>query len=131
VSYVYAGDLVRAVVDAAASGRARGNTYFVCNDRPATWQEIHETVFALALRRTVSLNLPLPLLMPFSVTAAAAARILGRPAPLLRPQGLRLSRHDWIASNAAARRDFGFAPKHDLKTGLERTYQWYREAGKL
>ncbi|MCA8963951.1 MAG: NAD-dependent epimerase/dehydratase family protein [Planctomycetes bacterium] len=60
--------------------------------------------------------------------AALAAPHLGDrqpPAPLMAPPRAGDVRHS-LADASAARRLFGFAPRHGLVAGLQHTFDWYR-----
>jgi nucleoside-diphosphate-sugar epimerase len=124
VCWIYVEDLVEGMINAAASPATPGRTYFLASERPATWQEIHETIFRLCGRRV---NLPSGLLLALARGLTPVLRPLTRGTPLLRPQGLRLSLPDsWVASSQAAWRDFGFRPRRTLEEGLRLTLDWYR-----
>ena len=65
---------------------------------------------------------------------AAVVEFAFKPLPLEPPIFRR--RADWFRQNRAfkidrARRELGYEPRVDLDTGLERTYEWYRENGYL
>jgi nucleoside-diphosphate-sugar epimerase len=38
---------------------------------------------------------------------------------------------EWVCDGAPARRDFGWAPKIEIREGIRLTAAWYREAGWL
>lgn len=125
---VYAGDLVRGMVDAAESGATLGNTYFLNHPQVLTAKDVI-TSAARALGKPVGLPLPVPILMlrlaaPFAELLHHFSR--NRPK-LTRDKAREIAQRFWVTDSSRARRDFGWEPRHDLAKGMEATIAEYLE----
>jgi nucleoside-diphosphate-sugar epimerase len=126
-SYVYAPDVVRAVAKAILTEKAQNQTYFICNERPASWQEIQELIFKIAGTRALSFNIPVVLLKGLSYLSIVPS-FLFHTTPILNPQKMILSvQKYWIASGEKAKRELDFTPSCTLEQGMRSTYDWYKQ----
>ncbi|MBN2052043.1 NAD(P)-dependent oxidoreductase [Candidatus Woesearchaeota archaeon] len=124
-SYIYVEDLVEGMISSALSKNTVANTYFICNDEPITWQQMHETVFSVMNKKPISISIPFPIIKALSYLGDAHARISGNVS-ILNVQKIKLAEPDyWIASNQKAKKDFGFNPHVSLEQGVQRTYEYY------
>ena len=131
ISLIYAEDLVDAIVTAAFSENTINKKYFIVDDKPVTWQQIHETVFAVVGKKHFDINIPLPLIS-FLANFGSLYSIIFKKESILNKNKIDMSRPSyWIASNESAKKDFGFSTKYSLKESLEKTYNWYLEKGWL
>jgi dihydroflavonol-4-reductase len=127
VSLLYVRDLAAALVQAAGSPAAVGNTYYPAYDRTFRWSELG-AVAARALGRSCR-----PLVLPMELAWAGAALTqatgwLRRRPTILNLQKIREASQDyWVCSPAKASRDFGFAPGWTLETAFAETIAWYRD----
>ena len=127
VSYVFVSDAVQAIILSMLSDRAQNQVYFICNDHPAQWKDIHEAVIRSAQVKAVSVNLPYKVVLGLSYLGVIPALCLRR-VPILNPQKLRLSSSPyWIASNLKAKQELGFSPFYSLEEGIQITYDWYKK----
>jgi nucleoside-diphosphate-sugar epimerase len=114
-----AGAVLALLETAAACG-----AYFVDDGRAYDLADL-AAALALAFRRR---NRPLP--VPLS-WLRGAAWLLGRRAerlPLLHPDRLAdLTVPGWVCSSARLRRDTGFRPQYDLRSGIAETLVFYRQ----
>ena len=131
ISLIYAEDLVDAIVSAAFSDNTVNKKYFIVDDEPVTWQQIHETIFSIAGKKRIDINIPLPVIS-FLANFGSLYSIIFRKASILNKNKIDMSRPSyWIASNEAAKKDFGFSTKYTLRESLEKTYKWYLDKGWL
>ena len=130
-SPVYVEDLCDAVYAAARGRNAHGNTYFVSGD-----ETIRASEFTAKLAEAAGTK-PKELQMPFTVAYFAVALLELRAQFLRAPNKLNFAKlkeirqQYWVASNAKAKRELGFAPRTTLDNGLRTTLRWYHEAGWL
>lgn len=127
---VYVENFVDAFELAAEKPAARGQVYIIGDEK---WYTIKEVVKMTANVMGIKLRI---IHFPFWALYAVSAvvELVFKPLPLEPPLFRR--RADWYRQNRAfsiakARRDLGFVPKVDLRTGLTRTYEWYRKNGYL
>ncbi|MBA3010969.1 MAG: NAD-dependent epimerase/dehydratase family protein [Proteobacteria bacterium] len=131
ISLIYAEDLVDAIVDAAFLENTINKKYFIVDDKPFTWQQIHEEVFSIAGKKHFDINIPLPVIS-FLANFGSLYSVISKKESILNKNKIDLSRPSfWIASNEAAKKDFGFKTKYSIRTSLEKTYNWYLDKGWL
>ena len=125
-SLIYIDDLVNGIFKASFSDNAIARTYFMCNDEPITWQQMHETIFSTVGKEPSNINIPFPFVKALSYLGDAYTHISGK-VPIINVQKIKLSRPVyWIASNQNAKKDLGYQPKVSLEDGMRRTYESYR-----
>jgi nucleoside-diphosphate-sugar epimerase len=61
----------------------------------------------------------------------AAARLTGRTTILTADKANEFFQPAWTGDPTPLMRDTGWRASHDLRSGLEETYRWYRTAGWL
>ncbi|MBU1099448.1 MAG: NAD-dependent epimerase/dehydratase family protein [Bacteroidetes bacterium] len=127
MSVIFSEDLVNAIVASAFSENCINKKYFIVNDKPNTWNEIHETVFEVAGKKRFDISLPFPLLNVLSYLGSAYSVISNNHIIFNKNKVSMSGPKYWIASNAAAKKDFGFEPKYNLKEAMQKTYDWYKE----
>lgn len=130
-SMVHGHDLAQAIRHVATHADAPGNTYFVCDPEPYSWQDLVDGFSAVAGRRVRSLSLP-----------PALARGVGRvsewvagrrdTAPFLTREKVNdLVVERWTCDPGLIDRDLGFRTNHRIPEGLLSTAEWYRRNGWL
>jgi nucleoside-diphosphate-sugar epimerase len=131
MSIVHVQDLVRAIVMASESPRARGRTYFVGSDAPVSWRSLYALIAALASSTFRGVQLPQSLLHVAGHAGNALGRITGRPV-LLNTNKVSLAAPNWwVCDSQRAHDELGWHPEISLQNGLRETYNWYRQAGLL
>jgi len=128
----YIGNLVTALLQAAAVAQPDGQVYSIADS-----EQITSRAFFTALAS--ALELPLPArAVPFSILYAAAvlcelwARMV-RPAqaPLLTRLGLYLWGTHYIADTAKAQQKLGYRPQVPFSEGMQNLASWYRQHHKI
>jgi len=122
---------VRDLVDAAFLGlesSVKNKGYFVADgdvytDKEYTWllKEVIKKKYVL------SLKIPLWLLRAISVIAESVSRLTGKPSTLNRDKYKIMKQRNWECDITPLVSDLGFAPKYNLKHGLEESVKWYKE----
>jgi nucleoside-diphosphate-sugar epimerase len=126
----YIDNLVDAFELAAASSKGDGEAYLIGDEKYYT---LNELVSAIAEALSVDLSIRHLPFWPLWSTALAcemAYKPFRVDPPLFR------RRVDWFRQNRAfniqkAKKELGYQPKVDLKEGLAKTAQWYRQQGYL
>ncbi len=130
-SAVYVDDVVRTILDAAKSDKTIGKGYFICDGKPLTWFDYQRIVVEATGKSALDLNLPV-----FTLDVAAAfgellTRFDGKPRVFNRQKVIMGKQLAWTCRHDAARADFGYTPRTDVRTGVANTLEWYRSSGWL
>jgi dihydroflavonol-4-reductase len=126
---VYIDDLVRGLRLTAEKGRT-GEIYHLTGNEILTVREM-----ASAIAEACGARIPKVALPKWSAIAAAwvlekAFAPFGKEAPLNRSR-LSFFLHPKALSNEKARKELGFEPAVDFRTGTKKAIAWYREQGWL
>lgn len=127
---VYVENFVDAFELAASKPASKGQTYIIADN---DYFPIREIVLKIARIMKVDLKV---LYLPFMPLYCLAACVEFAFKPLPWDPPLFRRRADWFRQNRAftidkARSELGYEPAIDLDTGLQRTYEWYKDNGYL
>lgn len=126
---VYVDDFVQALLLAAEKEKAVGKLYHVTHE----WVTIEAMAGAIADimgLRPRYITIPTKPLLFFARGIERASKILGiRPFLFRRRMDFFLEKR--YLDSSKIRRELGFSPQTDYRTGLKKTYDWYRQEGWL
>lgn len=126
---VFIDDLVEGLLLAAEKGR-RGEIYHLTGDEVLTVRRMTAILAEACGVPAPRLRLPVLPARLAAWTLEKAFAPFGREAPLNRSR-LAFFLDPKALSNAKARRELGFRPEVDFRTGAARAVAWYREQGWL
>ncbi len=130
-SFVFVHDLVEGILLAATKPEAIGRTYYLCDDRPYTWDELGQTIAATLGAKTVRLNMPLFAVFLAALASDLVSRISGTPSIINLDKYKELKEKHWVCSARRAEEELGFSAKHSLQEGIAATAEWYSAQGWL
>lgn len=125
----YVADAVAGMLACLRRGKV-GGVYHLAGPRPVTFRELGGTIAAALGVRPPRGNLPRWLALTAATGLEALARVTGRAPPLSRT-GAAFFSEDRVFSWQKAHRELGYAPEHDLATGVPLTVAWYLDRGWL
>jgi nucleoside-diphosphate-sugar epimerase len=131
LSLIFAADLARALLAAAASPAAEGRTYHAAHPEVVTQRELVRAIGRACGRTVRTVAVPAPVVRALIAVTAVAARMTGRATFLEPSKAPELLAPAWACTSDAIARDAGWRVEVDLHRGLEETARWYREAGWL
>lgn len=131
IDLCHVADVVAALLLAADGPGAANQTYFVAGDRPVSWEEAGEAIAAALGVRAARVPIPAIAALAVAVGAEAWARLRGRAALLTRDKVREMRERCWLCDTSKIRRALGFRPGVEVREGLRRTAEWYRQAGWL
>lgn len=117
---VYISDAIRGMELAADSPNAGGEIYFIAGERYLTIGKLVQMIAEVLNVRPPFLRLPLPLGKMAGYSLEMAFKPLGRRPPISQ-RSLDFYTKDNAYDISKARRELGFNPQIDLRTGLEQT----------
>ncbi len=130
-SFIYVKDLVDGLLLAADKKGAIGQTYFLCDDAPYTWDELGSCIDAALNVTTRRIVLPLSLAFLVCVGVELFSQITRKPGLLNLDKYREIKMNHWVCSNGKARQELGFVPGFSLQAGIQEAGQWYLQQGWL
>ncbi len=131
LTFVHVADLVQALLLAAGSDRAIGQTYFVTDGRVYTWRETQAILERVLQRRALAVPVPPLLVWLLAGLSEGWSRLLRRPTIFNFNKVRELVEQNWGCSGEKLQKELGYAPRYDLESGLRHTVSWARQAGWL
>lgn len=129
LTFIYVEDLVDAMFQALESPAAIRKKYIISEDRAYTQSEFRKIVAdELGKSFVIPVRLPLWALYAASFVAEKWGKFMVKPATLNRDKYKIMKQRNWTADISDARRDFGFSPRFDLRTGIHHTVKAYLAA---
>jgi len=129
-SFCYVEDLVQGLLLAGESQGPSGRIYHIASEGAYTWEEVGKVAAAVLGVKARRVQVPHRLLAFLAPLLEVWGRLSGKPALLDRGLVTAMAR-SWVLDISKAKRELSFAPRFDIKEGIERTIQWYRKEGWL
>jgi len=131
-SIIHVEDLVRGILDAAASPVAVGRVYHLANQGAPSFSLLFRIIARHVGRRELRpLPLPTALLPLVALIVDTLSEALGLDLRPLRDKVREIAPDLWIADTERARRELDFHPRVSLEDGFAQTARSYRELGWL
>ena len=127
---IYIDDLVDGILLCGSLDRAIGNIYILSGEQPTTLNELVGTVAEVLQVRGPRFHIPFAPVYAGAYLCELVCRPLKIEPPIFRRR-IDFFRKDRAFDISKAKRELGFRPKVDLKTGLQLTVSWYRHQGLL
>ena len=127
--FCYVTDVVQGFMLAAYHENAPGNVYNITNDRPLTQLEMFNAIADAVGGVRPTRHLPyLPIYYGSIVAEKVVARVT-RTKPVVTQLGAMMFGSDNRHSVEKARRELGYEPEVDLRTGITIAAEWFNAAG--
>ncbi len=127
--FCYVTDVVQGFMLAAYHEKAPGNVYNITNDRPLTQLEMFNAIADAVHGTRPTRHLPyLPIYYGSIVAEKVVARVT-RTKPIVTQLGAMMFGSDNKHSVEKARRELGYEPKVDLRTGITLAAEWFNSGG--
>jgi len=131
LSAVHGADLADALVAAGTAPGTIGRLYYACHAEVLTSGGFVRAIAAAMGRRVTVVGVPRGVARALLTITEAGARVTGTPTILTRDKAHEFFQPAWTGDPEPLARDAGWRARHDLRSGLADTYQWYRSAGWL
>lgn len=129
VPLVYVADLVQGIVLAAEKGRC-GEIYFITNDNISSMDQIVDAISQTMGVKVFRIRIP-KRLAKFCAYILENIALMFRFKPIITRERIESMTTDRIFSIEKAKKEFGYIPKINLKNGIKKTIDWYKEKGYL
>ncbi len=134
VSFIYVDDLVEAILLAAHSFRAKGQTYFVSDGKSCDWNELSAQIGKTLKKTYKTFNVPLGIVRIVASLGDWTARWTGKSflPPIVSSDKVKEGRAPgWVCNSRKIQRELGFKPRMDIEKGIRKTVEFYLKAGWL
>ncbi|MDI9644636.1 MAG: NAD-dependent epimerase/dehydratase family protein [Candidatus Verstraetearchaeota archaeon] len=130
IQFVHVRDVVQGFVLALEKPEVSvGNTYIISEDRAYTYNEVYSILAELCGRSPPKIHLPKLVAAMAVLPVEGFNRLAGREDFMWHLSTLKSVTQDRSYSIEKAKRQLGYMPRYDLRTGLRETVQWYKENG--
>lgn len=127
---IYVDDLVDGILKCGNRDEALGNVYILTGDAPLTLNELVRVISDVLGVRVSRMRVPLAPVYLAAIACELACKPIGLNPPLYRRRVDFFRKTRWFEISKA-KRELGFKPAIDVRTGIERTAEWYCAAGHL
>lgn len=125
LTFIYVDDLVDAMFQALERGKLHAR-YNISEGRAYTQSEFRKIVAEeLGGKWVIPMRLPMWAVYAASVVAEKWGQATMKPSTLNRDKFKIMRQRNWDCDISSARRDFGFAPKFNLRRGIHETVKAY------
>ena len=122
-SFVYVEDLANLIVDSLGA-RALNKSYFVSDGSVHNASDVNALIKELLNARTLKLTIPIPLMKVVAAISEGVGRLKGEVPIINRNKVKEYFARSFAVDIADLKKDFNFAPKYDLRAGMEETINW-------
>lgn len=129
VQFAHVKDVVQGFALVLEKDVAVNQTYIVSEDRWYTFNQVYQILRELTGRGPPRLALPPPLAKALLAPLELYDRLKGEGNMMHRVALVKAVTSDRAYSVEKAKRELGYKPRYDLKTGLRETIEWYRQNG--
>ncbi len=130
VQFVHVRDVVKGVSLSIENYDASKNgIYIISEGRAHPYREVYSILADILGTRSPRMHLPASLAKLMMAPVQGMNRLLGRDNFMWRVSTVDSVTSDRSYSIEKARRELGFEPSYDLRSGLEETVTWYKENG--
>jgi len=129
-SLVYVEDLADAIFEASQTDKASGKTYFVCDRKQYSFNEIIDQISVGLKRKGINIIIPGFLLYTVAFINQIFCWIFRKPPVLNVQKASELLQAYWMCSSKKIEKELGFVTKTSLPEGIKKSIDWYR-ANKL
>jgi nucleoside-diphosphate-sugar epimerase len=127
---VYIEDLIDGILLCGTQEKALGNVYILAGEEATTLNRLVEVIAEVLDVPPPHLHFPVAPVYLAGLICELLCKPFGINPPLYRRR-VNFFRKTRCFEISKAKRDLGFTPKTDLKTGLRRTVNWYLQHGYL
>lgn len=131
LTWIHAADAVQALLLAAESPHAAGQTYFVNDGHVYTWRETQAAIEKILGQKALTVRIPLPVLYTLAAFSEGWGRATGALTIFNFNKCREIAEQNWASSSEKIQRELGFKPRFDLEAGLKDTIAWAKTSGWL
>jgi len=131
IQFVHVEDAVQGLFLAGIKREAKGQTYFITEERAYMYNEVYEILSEVLDVKVKRFHVPGWLAKAMIAPVEALYKLIGKENFMYHVSTIQAMLENRVYSIEKAKRELGYKPKYDLRRGMEDTVKWYRENGIL
>lgn len=131
VSLIYVKDLVQGIILSAESEKAKGEIFFLSDDKSYSFREAEKTIQDRLKVKAIYLRMPKFLFMTVAFLSGLSGKLKGSVGALNLDKAKEITQKYWVCTSKKAKAELGFSPKYTFEKGVKETAQWYKNLGWL
>jgi len=124
LSFVHARDVADVAVKSLLINETTG-IYNITDGNSYDRYQFSDIAREILKKKAIRFHLPMPMVRSLAFVLETTNGWLKKPSVLSREKLLEIAAKNWICDVSKAKRELGFAPKFDLRKGLEDSISWY------
>ena len=129
IQFVHVKDAVQGLRLAGERKEAAGQTYFITEEKPHTYNEVYQMLSDILGIKVKRYHVPGWLAKLAMAPVELACKVAGVENFMYHVSTIQAMLENRAYSIEKAKRELGYRPKYNLRTGMEDTIRWYRENG--
>ncbi len=126
LSFIHVEDLSYLIINSLKNNINR-KSYFVTDGKNYTAKEFNTIIKTILMKKTISILFPNFLVKNIAtINQKIFCTLLKKPPTLNSDKYIELIQKNWLCDSSSIVEDFDFQPKYDLKTGVHKTIEWYK-----
>jgi nucleoside-diphosphate-sugar epimerase len=131
LSFVYVTDFVNLLMNTLESNIEQ-KSYFVSDLKQYTAVEFNSLLKNELNKRTIKLIFPKVLVRVMALVSESISCLFFGEVPTLNTEKFKdISQSNWLCNSEDLVKDFNFKPEYNLRKGLNKTIQWYKQKNLL
>ncbi|MDO8734609.1 MAG: NAD-dependent epimerase/dehydratase family protein [Elusimicrobiota bacterium] len=126
INISYVSDIVDGIISSALKDTAKGQTYFIGDDKVFSWKDLCEVLKKTVNPKARIIKTPYFIFWTSAFFSEIIARIKNKPALVSFDKLNEMKQKSWLFSSAKSKSDLGYATKISLEEGIKITYNWYK-----
>ncbi|MCX7611522.1 MAG: NAD(P)-dependent oxidoreductase [Ignavibacterium sp.] len=131
LSLIHVQDLVEGIYLSSQSDRSIGEIYFISSEEFYTWEQINKITSEILNKKALVVRIPHFVVYLIASIAQFLSYFSKNAATLNIEKAKDLTQRYWICDTSKAKEHFGYKQKIDIKEGIKRTVEWYKQKGWL
>ncbi|RLD91248.1 MAG: NAD(P)-dependent oxidoreductase [Bacteroidetes bacterium] len=125
LTFLYVTDFAKLVFNALES-EIIGKAYFVTDLKQYTAQEFNTIIKKTLNKKAIAIVFPKAIVKPIVIINEKISCLFGKPVTLNSDKYNELICKNWLCESAEIIKDFDFQPEYDLKKGVRKAIEWFK-----
>lgn len=123
----YVSDLAAGIAKAIERETPGGSIYFLAENKSYSWSDFKKALLTAGEVKAITLKIPYAAAYLIGLVSELGSFFTRKPALTNRQKVLEASQRYWLCDLTRTEQELGFKHTYPLQTGLQITWQWYRD----